>query len=123
MIVSIYNIKGLDFINETERVYCAVRNVSLNIIQDKFRLSPTSHLRGPGSIRTLCDICGGERSKGTGLSSDCFGVFLSVSSTNTTHSSLSTCRSYQKDKAVKPRNLKNRSALFLKCGTLDSEVF
>jgi hypothetical protein len=32
-----YNINELDFINETERVYSAVRNVSLDIIQDKFR--------------------------------------------------------------------------------------
>ena len=37
VIASIYNINGLDFINETERVYCAIRNVSLDIIQDKFR--------------------------------------------------------------------------------------
>lgn len=78
MIVSIYDINGLDFINEEERVYCAVRNVSLNIIQDKFKQSPTSQLGGPSSIRTLCEICGGERGKDTGFSSDYFGVFLSV---------------------------------------------
>jgi hypothetical protein len=67
VIAAIYNIKGSDFLNETERVYCAVRNVSLNIIQDKFRQSRSSHLGGLGSIETLCAICGGERGKGTGF--------------------------------------------------------
>jgi len=37
-IISLHNIKSLVFTTETEYLYCALQNESLNIIKDKFSL-------------------------------------------------------------------------------------
>jgi len=37
-IISLHNIKNMVFITETEYLYCALQNESLNIIKDKFNL-------------------------------------------------------------------------------------
>jgi hypothetical protein len=123
VIVPIYNINGLDFINENERVFCAIRNLYLNIIQDKFMQSPTSHLGGPCSIRTLCEDCGGERGKDTGFP-PITSVFSCQDHPQILHTHLQLhVALIRTTKRVKPGHLKNSSALFRKGGTLDSEVF
>jgi hypothetical protein len=79
-IISLYRIKWLVFITETECVYSAVRTESLHVIQDNFPLKgramrhacsrrrpPTAYARVRSQI-SLYEICGEQSGPRTGFS-------------------------------------------------------
>jgi hypothetical protein len=73
-IISLYNINWLDFITETECVYCAVRTGSLYIIQQCSSRRKTGFSPGPIRLRFVM----GKVTLGN-VFSDCFSYPLSIS--------------------------------------------